>query len=189
MMLSYEVLVRTMSTPNPNAFKFIVNCALKNTGKATFNNAQEASGITLIESLFVMPEVLQVHVFENVMTVTFSEGSNLEKLTADVSAILQTRLPIHDPDFLMPSEREVKEQKKDLSPELQKIDEILDRTIRPGLQADGGDLDIVSYENHVLTINYQGACGTCPSSMYGTLDAIQSILQNEFDPELQVMIG
>lgn len=189
MMLSYEVLVRTMNTPNPNAFKFIVNCSFKTTGKATFNSKEEAAGITLIESLFVLPEILQIHVFENVMTVTFKEDTNIEKLTAEVTSILQSRLPIHDPDFLMASEREIKSKKKDLSPELQKIDEILDRTIRPGLQADGGDLDIVSYENHVLTINYQGACGTCPSSMYGTLDAIQSILQNEYDPQLQVMIG
>ncbi len=188
-MLSYEVLVRTMNTPNPNAFKFIVNAPLKNTANATFNAAAAALGITLIESLFAMPEVLQVHVFENVMTVTFKEGSDLDKVNAEVNAILQTRLSVHDPDFLMPSERELKSRKTDLSPEMQKIDEILDRTIRPGLQSDGGDLDIVSYENHVLTINYQGACGTCPSSMYGTLDAIQSILQNEFDPALQVMIG
>jgi NFU1 iron-sulfur cluster scaffold homolog, mitochondrial len=188
-MLSYEVLVRIMNTPNPHAFKFIVNCALKNSGKATFNNLEEASGIIMIESLFSLPEVLQVHVFDNVMTVTFKEGAPVEKLVGDVEAILKTRLPVHDPDFLMPSEREAKVKKTHLSPEMQQIDEILDRTIRPGLQADGGDLDILSYENHVLTINYQGACGTCPSSMYGTLDAIQSILQNEFDPALQVMIG
>lgn len=188
-MLSYEVMVRPMSTPNPHAYKFIVNCSLKSSGKATFNNAEEAAGITLVESLFAMPEVLQVHVFENVMTVTFQDGSDVEKLTADVEAILKTRLPIHDPDFLMPTERETKSPRTNLSPEMQKIDEILDRTIRPGLQADGGDLEILSYENHMLTINYQGACGTCPSSMYGTLDAIQSILQNEYDPELQVMIG
>ncbi len=189
MMLSYEVLVRTMQTPNPSAFKFIVNCGLKNSGKATFNSAEEATGITLVESLFVIPEVLQVHLFENVMTVTFKEDAPVEKLIEQVTAVLQTRLPIHDPDFLLPTEREQKAKKKDLSPELQKIDEILERTIRPGLQADGGDLEILSYENHVLTINYQGACGTCPSSTYGTLDAIQSILQNEFDPELTVMIG
>ncbi len=189
MMLSYEVMVRIMGTPNPNAYKFIVNCGLKNSGKATFNNAEEAVGITLIESLFAMPDVFQVHVFENVLTVTFNDGAPLDKLTADVEAILKTRLPVHDPDFVMPSEKAAKAQKTNLSPEMQKIDEILDRTIRPGLQADGGDLEILGYENHVLTINYQGACGTCPSSMYGTLDAIQSILQNEYDPELQVMIG
>lgn len=189
MSLPYEVLIRTMDTPNPNAFKFIVNCPIKEQGKATFNSKEESLGITLIESLFDLPEIQQVHVFENVLTATFKEGSDISKATADVSSILQTRLPIHDPGFMLPSEREVKKRKENLSPEMQQIEDILDRTIRPGLQADGGDLEIVAYENHLLTINYQGACGTCPSSMYGTLDAIQSILQAEFDPALQVTIA
>jgi NFU1 iron-sulfur cluster scaffold homolog, mitochondrial len=189
MSLAYDVMIRTMGTPNPNAIKFIVNCPLKQEGKATFNNKLEAQGITLVESLFDLPEVQQVHLFENVLTATFHEGTDVDKATLNASAILQTRLPIHDPNFKMPGEKEIKKQRENLSPEIMKIEEILDRTIRPGLQADGGDLDIITYENHLLTINYQGACGTCPSSMYGTLDAIQSILQNEFDPELQVTIA
>jgi Fe-S cluster biogenesis protein NfuA len=189
MNLAYDVMIRTMGTPNPNAIKFVVNCPIKSNGKATFNNKAEGQGITLVEALFDLPQVQQVHVFENVLTATFQDGSDIDKATADVAAILQTRLPIHDPNFKLPGEKEAKKQRENLSPELQQIEEILDRTIRPGLQADGGDLDIISYENHLLTINYQGACGTCPSSMYGTLDAIQSILQNEFDPALQVTIA
>lgn len=185
-MLSYEVLIRTLGTPNPNAFKFIVNCPFKNNGKATFNSKEEAIGITLVEALFDLPEVQQIHMFENVMTATYKEGTDVDKVTENVKAILQTRLTVHDPNFLLPGEGQEKKRKENLTPEMQQIEDILDRTIRPGLQADGGDLDIVSYENHLLTISYQGACGTCPSSMYGTLDAIQSILQNEFDPKLQV---
>lgn len=188
-MLNYDVLIRTMPTPNPMAFKFVLNCPLKNHGKATFNSKAEAQGIAMVESLFDLPQLLQAHLFENVLTVTYHDGSDVDSLNQQVCSILQTRMSIHDPNFLLLGEREVKKNRETLTPELQKIEEILDRTIRPGLQADGGDLEILSYENHTLLINYQGACGTCPSSMYGTLDAIQSILQNEFDPALQVMIG
>jgi Fe-S cluster biogenesis protein NfuA len=178
-----------MGTPNPFAFKFIINGPFKNQGKATFNNKSEAMGLTLVESLFDLPEVQQVYLFENVMTVTFNEGTDVGAASEKVEAIVKTRMPMHDPNFVMPDEKVAKKVRENLSPEIVQIEEILDRTIRPGLQSDGGDLDIVSYENHLLTINYQGACGTCPSSMYGTLDAIQSILQNEFDPALQVTIG
>lgn len=188
-MLNYDVLIRSLPTPNPMAFKFVLNCPLKNNGKATFNSKKEAEGIPLIESLLDLAPVLQAHVFENVLTITYHDGADVDKLNQDVTSILQTRMAIHDPHFLVGSEKEIKKKRENLTPELQTIEEILDRTIRPGLQADGGDLDVLSYENHTLLISYQGACGTCPSSMYGTLDAIQSILQNEFDPELQVMIG
>ena len=64
---------------------------------------------------------------------------------------------------------------------------MLDRTIRPGLQADGGDVEVVSYKDDTISILYQGACGGCPSAMMGTLDAIQGILQQELGkPDLKV---
>ena len=66
---------------------------------------------------------------------------------------------------------------------MDRIEEILDRTVRPGLQADGGDIEIVEFTNDDLKILYQGACGGCPSAMMGTLDAIQGILRNELENE------
>lgn len=189
MTLAYDVMVRTLPTPNPSAIKFIVNAPLKNAGKATFYKREDAAGVTLVDSIFMLPDVLQVHVFENVMTVTFQEGAPVEPMADEVVAILKTRMTIHDPNFKMPDEKEVVKSRDNLPPDVLAIEEILDRTIRPGLQADGGDLEVLSYKDNALTIHYQGACGTCPSSMYGTLDAIQSILQSEFNSEIRVEIG
>jgi NFU1 iron-sulfur cluster scaffold homolog, mitochondrial len=189
MMLTYDIMVRTLPTPNPSALKFIINGPLKAEGKATFSDPTETQGLPLIESIFALGNILQVHIFENVMTVTFTEDAAIDKLSEDISSVLKTRMVVHDPNFKMPGETVAKKNRENLSPEQLQIEEILDRTIRPGLQADGGDLDVLSYKDNVLVINYQGACGTCPSSMYGTLDAIQSILQEEFNPDLRVEIG
>jgi Fe-S cluster biogenesis protein NfuA len=38
-----------------------------------------------------------------------------------------------------------------------------------------------------LNIRYQGACGSCPSSLTGTLMAIENMLKTEVDPELEVV--
>ncbi|MEZ4871765.1 MAG: NifU family protein [Bdellovibrionales bacterium] len=63
----------------------------------------------------------------------------------------------------------------------------MDRTIRPGLQADGGDLEILEFKDNEIKILYMGACGDCPSAMMGTLDAIQNILRHELgNDELRV---
>jgi Fe-S cluster biogenesis protein NfuA len=35
-------------------------------------------------------------------------------------------------------------------------------TIRPALQADGGDIELVSVENGVVKVRLRGACGSCP---------------------------
>ena len=65
----------------------------------------------------------------------------------------------------------------------------MDRTIRPALQMDGGDLQIIALDGNTLTVNYQGACGSCPSSSMGTLKAIEGILRDEFNPDLVVELA
>jgi len=184
-----DVLVRAQSTPNPKALKFISNFAFKKEGKATFKDPSQCEEHLLFFDLFLIDGMRQIYVFENSLTLTH-DGTVLEdEFIQDAESIIKTRLPVHDPSFLTADEK--KETKKavdrsELPVEIQQIESILDRTVRPGLQADGGDLEVLGYENHELTITYQGACGSCPSSLMGTLQAIENILKNEFDPDIRV---
>lgn len=181
-----EVMVRVQPTPNPNALKFVVNRPVKKDGKATFARPSEAIGIRLAEDLFAIEGVRQLHFFENVVTVTFSLDADILDIKDAVTAVLQTRLPAHDPGFLMEEERK-KANRANLPPEIQKIEEILDRTVRMYLQGDGGDIEVLGLNGSTLEVRYEGACGTCPSSTAGTLDAIQGILRDEFDPNIEVV--
>lgn len=185
----FDILIRTQSTPNPLAIKFIVNVPVKIQGKATFKTKEEAKSLKLAEDLFMIHSVEQIHMFENVITVTQNGDTDPNELTEQVSSVLQTRLAIHNPHFVLMEEVQKKEEREKRNPEIDQIEEILDRTIRPGLQADGGDLEILDFKDNVVTLSYEGACGSCPSSMYGTLDAIHSILQAEFHPDIDIMIG
>ena len=186
----YDILVRTQFTPNPLAIKFIVNAPIKIGGKATFTNKEEAQELKLAEDLFMIQGVEQLHMFENVVTVTYQVDTNRDQLIEQVASILQTRLAVHDPHFILKSEIQQRKKKREKrSPEIEQIEEILDRTIRPGLQADGGDIEVIDFKDNVVTVSYQGACGSCPSSMYGTLDAIHSILRAEFHSELDIRIA
>jgi Fe-S cluster biogenesis protein NfuA len=72
-------------------------------------------------------------------------------------------------------------------PRLAKINEILDERIRPALAGDGGWLEVLSLEDNKLTIRYQGACGSCPSSLTGTLMAIENMIKNEVDEDIEVV--
>jgi Fe-S cluster biogenesis protein NfuA len=181
-----DVMVRVQPTPNPNALKFVVNAPLKSEGKATFTRPSEAVGIRLAEDLFAIEGVRQLHFFENVVTVTYSFDADIETLELEVKAVLQTRLPIHDPNFLVEEERR-KIDRSQLPPEIQKIEEILDNTVRMYLQGDGGDIEVVSLKDNKLEVRYQGACGTCPSSTAATLDAIHGILREQFDPNIEII--
>jgi len=70
---------------------------------------------------------------------------------------------------------------------LLRINEILDEKVRPYLMGDGGYLEILDLTDHTLKIRYQGACGSCPSSLTGTLMAIEGMLKQEVDPDLDVV--
>ena len=63
---------------------------------------------------------------------------------------------------------------------------VLDQQVRPYLRNDGGDLHVLGIEGNVVKVHYQGACGSCPSSLSGTLSAIEYMVR-EIDPELEVM--
>ena len=73
-------------------------------------------------------------------------------------------------------------------PQIAQINELLDEKIRPFLASDGGWLEVLSLEDKNLKIRYQGACGSCPSSLTGTLMAIENMINDEIDPDISVEV-
>jgi Fe-S cluster biogenesis protein NfuA len=45
----------------------------------------------------------------------------------------------------------------------ERVEEVL-KEIRPGLQADGGDVELVDVNDGVVKVRLTGACGGCPMS-------------------------
>ncbi|MDY0232069.1 MAG: NifU family protein, partial [Candidatus Saccharicenans sp.] len=45
----------------------------------------------------------------------------------------------------------------------EKVEEVLNQ-IRPSLQADGGDVELVDVVDGVVSVRLKGACGGCPMS-------------------------
>ena len=184
-----DVLIRMWRTPNPYALKFTLNVPLKQTGKATFHSPEEAPHLPLVHSLFSIPGLKRVYLFQNQMTLTHDGQISEKEIEEQVTAVVRTRIQTHDPHFMMEEPQTTAPVvKKSNDPIVSQIDEILDRTVRPGLQADGGDLEVISVEDNQVKISYQGACGGCPSATTGTLEAIENILQHEMkQPNLTVI--
>jgi len=181
-----KIEIRTQRTPNPNAMKFIVSKTVKTDGKISYTEAEACRHVPLASVLLGLANVTQVHFFDNVITVTQNGASDWQALGAAVVDRIETEMPIHNPDFLDKLDTP-KVRVESADPEVNRIEEILDRTIRPGLQADGGDLTVLELDGNILSIKYEGACGGCPSSMMGTLQAIEGILRSEFNPYLEVV--
>ena len=58
--------------------------------------------------------------------------------------------------------------------------------MRPMLQADGGDLEVVAIENSTVKLRLKGACGGCPHATITIKQGIERILQAEIDKSITV---
>ena len=177
---------RIQGTPNPLARKYVLNHNLKNEGKISYQKLDQCKHVPLASELLSTKGVTQVHFYENVLTVTQNGKCDWSYIDSTVQEIVTKHVESHDPNFIDFIEKTPKNSIP-LSPELKKIDEILEYTIRPGLQMDGGDVELLDLEENILTIRYMGACGGCPSSMTGTLEAIRHIIKEQYRDDIEIV--
>ncbi|KAL8527166.1 hypothetical protein ACS0TY_005155 [Phlomoides rotata] len=62
---------------------------------------------------------------------------------------------------------------------VENVDKVLEN-VRPYLIADGGNVDVVSVENGVVSLKLQGACESCPSSTTTMQMGIERVLKEKF---------
>ena len=178
--------VTILPTPNPNAIKFILDQVVKSDGKSDYRSSNECKHNRLAAEIFKIEGVEKLHFFRNTITVTKIINEEWNSLEARIENCIKSVIASHDPNYEDISPED--ERRKKLPPKIREIEEILDKTVRPALQNDGGDLKVMELISNCVVISYEGACGTCPSAQTGTLHAIQSVLRKEFDPEIVVMI-
>ena len=182
-----DIKILIQSTPNPNALKFVLNVPVKTEGKVIYKNVDQCKDNPLAAAIFTVSNVAEVYMFDNYITVTQDGTVDWDVIEDQIKRIVLEYAPNHNPNFHVEETKQTAPVSTD--PDIQKINEILDRTIRPALQMDGGDLHVVSLDGTQLYVTYQGACGSCPSSTMGTLKAIEGILKDEFNPEITVEIA
>jgi Fe-S cluster biogenesis protein NfuA len=65
----------------------------------------------------------------------------------------------------------------------EKVQTVMDK-IRPMLQADGGDVELVDVENGIVKVRLTGACKGCPMSQMTLKNGIERLLKKEI-PEVK----
>ena len=70
----------------------------------------------------------------------------------------------------------------------EKVEAVLEK-IRPALQADGGDLELVDVgEDGIVKVRLKGACAGCPMSQMTLKQGIESTLKQEI-PEVKEVVS
>ncbi|UCD72522.1 MAG: NifU family protein [Candidatus Bathyarchaeota archaeon] len=58
--------------------------------------------------------------------------------------------------------------------------------LRPHLQADGGDVELVDYENGIVKVRLKGACAGCPMSQMTLQWGVERFLKGKIPEVIKV---
>ena len=174
-------------TPNPNAVKFILKEPVSHGTSHSFKKREDADENPFAKSIFDIGDVISVFYMDKMVTVEKADEADWDELLPELA------VPIRAADSVKPSNGTGEKIGGAIGvaisddPKIAEISAILDDRIRPFLASDGGWLEIVSLEDNILKIRYEGACGSCPSSLTGTLMAIENMIKEEIDPAIEVV--
>ena len=171
-------------TPNPQALKFILNEKILNKVTRSFKNKEEAEIDPLAKGVFELEGVVSVFYMERFITIEKEPDVSWGKIQMPFVNFIK-----NFDVTLIPKEEEQTGSNENDTETLKVINDLLDKRVRPALAGDGGGLEVLDLQDKTLTIRYQGACGTCPSAIQGTLVAIENLLKREIDPSMEVISG
>jgi Fe-S cluster biogenesis protein NfuA len=168
-------------TPNPHALKFVLNEKLLKAETRQFPQKESAQDDPFAKGIFEINGVVSVFYMDKFVTIEKAKDASWGQIQRPFIEFLKS-FDIN----LIPGEKEVtiNENEDEL---IKKINEILNQRVRPYLASDGGGLQVLGVEGNKVMIRYQGACGSCPSSISGTLAAIEGLLKRDLNPALEVV--
>lgn len=191
---------RTDPTPNPDALKFVLDAQLVSAGSRSFRDRNLCED-PIAKALFEIEEVVSVFFVSNVATIAKDPFADWSILVPRITQVLEglaapegqpaPRATPFSMSAAMPEPgAEVQHDdrffERSYEEKMSFVNAIFDETVRPGLASDGGGLQLVEIVDKVVRIEYQGACGSCPSSTSGTLFYIEGVLRSRVHPELVV---
>jgi Fe-S cluster biogenesis protein NfuA len=174
-------------TPNPNAVKFILKEPVSYGTSHSFNSATDAETDALAKSLFAVGDIVSVFYMDKMITVEKTDEADWDEILPTLAVPIRAAESVGVQSAAAAAVGGAIAAAVSDDPKLAEINAILDERIRPFLASDGGWLEVLSLDDKTLKIRYQGACGSCPSSLTGTLMAIENMIKDEIDPEIEVV--
>ena len=168
--------VQTEETPNPNTLKFLPGKTVSEAGSFEFT-AKDQTENRLIKDILSMKEVNMVFLGPDFITVKKNEQILWEEIKPKIISLineyyLENKDSILDKNYL--KQKTSDEEPKDEV--VKKIINVLDEKIRPAVARDGGDIKFKSFDNGLVTVELQGSCSGCPSSMATLKQGVQNLL-------------
>ena len=178
------MFVQTQNTPNPNSIKFLPSKKVSNDDPFEITDKNKSNN-ELVRNILSINGVTGIFLAEDFLSVNKDEKTNWEDLKHIIISFIN--------DYYARGNEIVIDSNKITSPETQlseiekKIIKILETKIRPAVARDGGDIKFKKYNNGIVTVQLQGSCSGCPSSIMTLKQGVQNLLCH-YIPEIKEVV-
>ena len=177
--MASSVDIQPVGTPNPRSVKFLTDRTILPVGSADLRDPEAARKSPLAMQIFELEGVEGVFISQNFVTVTANADDQWTRLSPQIVRSMKSFFESGavavegDLDAHGVAEGEIEER----------IQDILDKQIRPAVAMDGGDIIFVRFEDGIVQLRMTGACDGCPSSTATLKAGIEARLRH-FIPEI-----
>ena len=178
------MFVQTQNTPNPNSIKFLPSKKVSNDDPFEITDKNKSNN-ELVRNILSINGVTGIFLAEDFLSVNKDEQIKWEDLKHIIISFIN--------DYYASGNEIVIDSNKISSTETQlseierKIIQLLETKIRPAVARDGGDIKFKKYNNGIVTVQLQGSCSGCPSSIMTLKQGVQNLLCH-YIPEIKEVI-
>ena len=178
------MFVQTQNTPNPNSIKFLPSKKVSNDDPFEITDKNKSNN-ELVRNILSINGVTGIFLAEDFLSVNKDEKTNWEDLKHIIISFINDYYAsgneiVIDSNKISSTETQLSEIEK-------KIIKILETKIRPAVARDGGDIKFKKYNNGIVTVQLQGSCSGCPSSIMTLKQGVQNLLCH-YIPEIKEVV-
>ncbi len=172
-------------TPNPDSIKWVLGEPIAEPGvRGHFEQPVGEDVSPLAARLFAVRGVKSVFFALDFITVTKVPDLAWDDIGQDMIDAIRAHVASQEPSVGPAFVATAAGSENDVT---RRIEEILDREIRPAVAMDGGDVVFAGYRDGRVEVYLQGACSGCPSSTATLKFGIEARLREEIPEIVEVV--
>ena len=182
-------IIYSESTPNPAVMKFVSNKILTETSKE-ITNPSETKDWPLLEKIFQFPFVEEIFISNNYISIKKNPNVEWSHIANQIRIFIQDALNSNVEICINHKLTQQSANKKEDQSEIElEIEQVINAHIKPNIQMDGGDIELVSCENKIVKVFLKGACSGCPSSQMTLKHGIETMLKEKFPNQVSEVVA
>ena len=179
------MFVQTQITPNPNSLKFLPDKKVSKIGPLEIKSKNDSNN-ELIRNILSINGVTGIFLGEDFLSVNKQDNIDWENLKHIIISFINDYYSTGK-NFVVDEFKKSKDVNNTSEIE-KKIINILETKIRPAVSRDGGDIKFKEFKDGIVTVELQGSCSGCPSSIMTLKQGVQNLLCH-YIPEIKEVVA